>query len=226
MQHRKYIVIGIVVLIAFAIIGRTTTTKIAEAKHQEFRNAIEMQTQKKMIEEKLIDDLNHNLTSWMYNKSDKMPRTMANEMITYIYQNCSHPKIIIGIIKEESDFDPFAYRADTKVYGLGQIKYDVWKDELKQFDIHEARDLYDWKKNIVAMNYIFNKYYDQQKSLEKALSRYVGEINNDMQRYRSNILTHVGALSMVESEMVKFMIRNKQLYHITRDQMDFKENNS
>jgi len=137
------------------------------------------------------------LVEWIYDNS-KLPKSTAKEISEFIYENCKYPHLIHGIIMRESNFKIFSYRKDTKVYGLGQITYDIWKDEIKQFDVNEARDLYDWKKNILAINYIFNKYYEETGDLREALKKYVGEIDNDMGKYCTDILAYIGYLYIIE----------------------------
>lgn len=212
-QRLCIFLVGIVIFFVFVFRMISLTSNIADAKDEEQTRKENIQKQQEKVYNEMIDKLSR----WVYNKSTKIPKSLSTEIITFVYENCEHPKIILGIIAEESDFDMFAFRNDTKVYGLGQVKWDVWKNELIQFNILENRDLYDWKKNILACNYIFNKYYKQTKSLDKALSKYVGEINNDMQKYRANILGHIGLLSLIEGEMIKFMIKNKKIYSLVEE---------
>jgi len=222
MKKSTYVILG-AILIIVAICGRMITSNIAEARNKEVQVTVEQETARIRQEEKIYNDMTSKITDWVYNQSSKIPRSFAAELVIFIYENCDYPKVIFGIIAEESNFDQYAYRSDTKVFGLGQIKHDVWTNELKGIGIKEARDLYDWKLNVLATNYVFNKYYKQTKSLDKALSKYVGEINTDMQKYRANILSHVGSLSLIEGEMIKFMIRNKRLYQITESQVELLE---
>jgi hypothetical protein len=137
------------------------------------------------------------IIEWIY-KSSNLPKSTAKEISIFIYENCKYPHLIHGIIMKESNFKIFSHRKDTKVYGLGQITYEIWKDEIKQFDILEARDLYDWRKNILATDYIFNKYYEETGDLRDALKKYVGQVNNDVSKYCSDILAHVGYLYIIE----------------------------
>ncbi len=141
--------------------------------------------------------VSQDLIEWIYKRSN-LPKTTAKEISIFIYENCKYPHLIHGIIMRESNFKIFSHRKDTKVYGLGQITYSVWKDEIKQFGVNESRDLYDWRKNILAINYIFNKYYEETGDLRLALKKYVGEVNNDMSKYTTDILAHVGYLYIIE----------------------------
>jgi hypothetical protein len=146
------------------------------------------------IEKEIVSQ---DLVEWIY-KGSNLPKTTAKEISLFIYENCKYPHLIHGIIMRESNFKIFSHRKDTKVYGLGQITYSVWKDEIKQFGVNESRDLYDWRKNILATNYIFNKYYEETSDLRLALKKYVGEVNNDMSKYTTDILAHVGYLYIIE----------------------------
>jgi hypothetical protein len=141
--------------------------------------------------------VSQDLVEWIY-KGSNLPKTTAKEISFFIYENCKYPHLIHGIIMRESNFKIFSHRKDTKVYGLGQITYSVWKDEIKQFGVNESRDLYDWRKNILSVNYIFNKYYEETGDLRLALKKYVGEVNNDMSKYTTDILAHVGYLYIIE----------------------------
>jgi hypothetical protein len=153
-----------------------------------------------IIEDDVVETpLDNILVDWVYNNSN-LPKSLSEEIVMFVNENCSYPRLVLSIILQESDFRIFVYRKQTNVYGLGQIKYDIWKDEIKQFGIEEARDLYDWKKNILAINYIINKYYNESGDPEKALRKYVGEVNNDMTPYCNNILKTVGYLSLLSGK--------------------------
>ena len=111
---------------------------------------------------------------WISNQTDSTYK-FAYDVTKYIYQTCEHPLLILSIIVPESNMDPKAVRKKSKVYGLGQIKFSVWKEELRQFKIYRPADLHDWRKNILAMNYIINKYYHaSKKNINKTLRKYVG----------------------------------------------------
>ena len=161
----------------------------AEANVQEIKETVIVEPKPETVSTDLVD--------WIYSKSI-LPKSTAKEISEFIYENCKYPHLIHGIIMRESNFKIFSYRKDTKVYGLGQITYDIWKDEIKQFGVNESRDLYDWRKNILSVNYIFNKYYEETGDLRLALKKYVGEVNNDMSKYTTDILAHVGYLYIIE----------------------------
>lgn len=182
-----------------------TTIKIAKQQEQIAKKEL----LKKAIQEETINML----TDWVYKQNNKIPRNLAKEIVIFTYQNCKYSKLVLGIIGRESNFDIFASRADTRVYGLGQIQHESWKDELLFLDIKESRDLFDWKKNILATDYIIKKYYEQEKSLDNALKKYVGAINKEMLEYRRGILTNIGELSMIEHEIVKYMLNNEPYFN-------------
>ncbi len=151
---------------------------------------------------KIIDEV----SVWIYNRSSKLPLSHAQDITRFVYQNCQYPKLVLAIIRNESNFDQFAYRDDTKVYGLGQIRYHIWADQIRQFGINEPRDLYDAQKNILAINYIVVKYYNQTRNLNQTLTKYVGGTHND---YVNKVLSDVGELSLIEETYIRSIIINK-----------------
>ena len=189
MTKRMNILISILVVVAFT--GVFTNINMTVAKKLPDQTIILQEVQEKIV-------VSDGIVMWVYNNS-RLPKNIAKEIVIFVYANCRHPKLILGLIDEESNFNIFSKRNDTEVYGLGQIKYNSWKDEIKKFGVNEIRDLYDWKKNILVMDYIINKYHEQTKDLEKALSKYVGEVKKDMKTYRNKVLMNIGRLSIIEN---------------------------
>jgi hypothetical protein len=189
MKMTKRMKILILILVVVAFTGVFTNINIIVAKES---------PPKVIIIPEIKEQVPNSIIDWVY-KNSRLPRNIAKEIVIFVYANCKHPKLILGLIDEESNFNIFSKRNDTEVYGLGQIKYNTWKDEIKKFDVNEIRDLYDWKKNILVMEYIINKYHKQTKDLEKALSKYVGEIKKDMKTYRNNVLMNIGRLTIIEN---------------------------
>lgn len=112
--------------------------------------------------------------NWLVEMTD-IDHKFAYDVTRYIYANCDHPVLILSIAVPESNMDPKAKRRGTRVYGLGQIKFDVWKKELYQFKIYRPADLQDWRKNILAMDYITKKYYEESNgNISKVIKKYTG----------------------------------------------------
>ena len=94
------------------------------------------------------------------------------------------PYITAGIIKAESAFNPVAqsfYRSGSPcAYGLMQINYGAWKDEL---NIDKSK-IFNVSYNVDLGVRIFKKYYDMAKNnLPRALFYY----NNGESGYYNNI---------------------------------------
>jgi hypothetical protein len=125
--------------------------------------------------------------------------SFAYDVTKYIYQNCDQKIIILSIIPPESDLNPKAIRKKTRVYGLGQIKLSAWRKELIQFKIYRPDDLYDWRKNILAMNYIVNKYYeDSHRNVTKTICKYVGGATKHNAKYRYKVSRNIITLSKIK----------------------------
>jgi soluble lytic murein transglycosylase-like protein len=72
-----------------------------------------------------------------------------------------NPYLVMAIIQVESDFKPFAV-SKAGAYGLMQVNYSVWKDELN-----------------IRFNRIFEKEYNIELGL-KILKHYYDETNGDL----------------------------------------------
>lgn len=93
---------------------------------------------------------------------------------TYKLPMIDDPKLIRAIINIESEGD---HKAVSKkgAYGLMQIRYSVWKKELRQFGIYSYRDLFHPEKNKTAGKYILAKHHEWAKGdLRRALQGYSG----------------------------------------------------
>lgn len=77
----------------------------------------------------------------------------------------------------ESNYNPKAI-SNKGSLGILQIRYSVWKDELRKAKIINRReDLFNINKSVRACKYILNKY-EVDKDLHKALIRYSGGDKN------------------------------------------------
>lgn len=104
------------------------------------------------------------------NKHNLDIRTMIHHEI-YKYPN---PKLLLAIIKVESNFD-YKAKSNKNAIGLGQIRYSVWRHTLEAAGITEnENDLYDIKKNIQSTSFILTHYKNNSKNLKQALSKYNG----------------------------------------------------
>lgn len=97
-------------------------------------------------------------------------------LINYILEvkKYKHELLMLAIMAEESNFRFFAH-SEKNARGLTQIIPDVWLTELKNNGIiANHNDLWDYKKNIKACNYILDDYFKRYKTLKNVLTRYSG----------------------------------------------------
>lgn len=79
-----------------------------------------------------------------------------------------HPNLILAVMQVESAFNPLAL-STAGAYGLMQVRYEVWKDELK---IDKSR-IFDIAYNIDLGLRILKQYYDLSGgSISRALFLY------------------------------------------------------
>jgi soluble lytic murein transglycosylase len=87
--------------------------------------------------------------------------------------------LVTAIIQVESSGNPKAI-SNKGAYGLMQIRWSVWKDELRKQGIaKEKRDLLNPRINIEAGKYILAHYMDKHdNNLKAALNSYSGGARN------------------------------------------------
>lgn len=117
---------------------------------------------------------------WLYNKTTRVPKTLANEYVNFIVENIEPQlqPLILVLMTVESEGNPFA-KSPKGAIGITQIVPKYWENELvSQGIINEARDLYDFRKNILCSQYILKSFFEGGHSLKSVLVQYSG--------YRSN----------------------------------------
>ena len=97
------------------------------------------------------------------------------ETITAKEQGVIDDDLVTAIIQVESSGNPKAI-SNKGAYGLMQIRWSVWKDELKEQGIaKERKDLFNPRINIEAGRYILAHYMDKHdNNLKEALNSYSG----------------------------------------------------
>ena len=97
------------------------------------------------------------------------------ETITAKEQEVIDDDLVTAIIQVESSGNPKAI-SNKGAYGLMQIRWSVWKDELKKAGIaKEKKDLFNPRINIEAGKYILAHYMDKHdNNLKAALNSYSG----------------------------------------------------
>ncbi len=133
---------------------------------------------------------------WVFRNSNKCPEVLCSNITNYIFEEAKYPVLTLSLIQRESAFNPFA-KSSVGAKGLGQVMWKIWKNKLIENNIAEhERDLYDWKININATNFIINELYIQHKgNWMKILDHYVGGDNNN---YINDIYKNVGILTLIE----------------------------
>lgn len=100
--------------------------------------------------------------------------TISNEVSKQCLANSIPFSVIVGMIEVES---AFKRRAKSKMgaYGLMQIKYDIWKEEL---NLKNKKELFNIKKNISIGINILKCYLDKNDGdIIEALKDYAGSNN-------------------------------------------------
>ena len=137
-----------------------------------------IQQTKKEKQEKIVRE--HNIiiiSTFIYENNTRVDKLSAIEYSTFIYDTCRNKELVVAIITNESNFRPTC-RSKIGALGLGQIRPEMWLRELhKAFPkiFNEPKDLYNWRKNIVAIDYIISKLMVKfNGNVEKTLKYYVG----------------------------------------------------
>ncbi len=114
------------------------------------------------------------IASWIYDNNTRVDNLSAIIYADFIYRKTAHPYLIVAIISKESNFRPCA-RSSIGALGLGQIRPEMWLDELEYLGLTEAKDLYNWRLNVMCMDHIINKLLKKfNNDIDKVLKYYVG----------------------------------------------------
>lgn len=133
-------------------------------------------------------DVDPEILNWVLQNSDhKIPIYFLKQVIQEAKKYPNY-KLILAIIKEESNFNPFVISKKGAV-GLVQVMPNIWLRELKENGIvSDKRQLFNYKKNIAACNYILEKYKNQFGDLDMVLLRYSGNANKYSFRVKANLI--------------------------------------
>lgn len=143
------------------------------------------------------------IVEWAYkNAKQYIPRSTVIPILQEAkkYKNYL---MIISVITEESGFNPFA-RSPKGAKGLGQVitkkegKWKGWFTELVEQNIlQEEIDIFDYRKNIAAIDYILTKYRAEKGSWREALKAYV----NGSSSYVTKVLSNFAEMSLILEEL-------------------------
>lgn len=106
--------------------------------------------------------------------------------------NYDHPLLILAIIAVESHFDQTAL-SKKQAYGLMQVRWSVWKKDLKKLDLESPRSLFEIDNNIKAGNYVLTYYRNKTNTMKAALDKYVGVKS----KYSTKVLTNYAELTLL-----------------------------
>ena len=118
------------------------------------------------------------LTEAIFKLQPKLDKIMANRISESVISECKtkclDPALVVGIIKVESEFNPFTEgtKEDT---GLMQIRYSIWKEEPELINngVNQKAALFWIDRNIKAGTSILKKYYEEADcDMIRALYRY------------------------------------------------------
>lgn len=112
-----------------------------------------------------------------------LARQVADAIQKYSSEYKLPPGLVIHIIDRESRFRPMV-RSKAGAVGLMQIMIKAHKDKLKEMGI-TPEEAYHVDNNIKLGCWIFREYFDKEKDIEKALTRYVG---GNHEKYVKDIL--------------------------------------
>ena len=168
-------------LVSFSYYFENGTNKkpITVVEEKQINNQQIDENQQAKKDEKIkqkTDEIITNLAAWIYDNNTRVDMLSAIIYADFIYRNTKHPALVIAIITRESNFRPTC-RSSCGALGLGQIRPKFWLEELHQLDIgiDEAKDLYCWRKNILAVDYIVSKLLIKfDGDAKKVLKYYVG----------------------------------------------------
>ena len=114
------------------------------------------------------------IASWIYENNTRVDKLSALTYANFIYRKTSHPYVIVAIISKESNFKPCA-RSSIGALGFGQIRPEMWLGELEYLGLTEAKDLYNWRLNVLCMDHIIDKLLKKfNNDIDKVLKYYVG----------------------------------------------------
>ena len=146
-----------------------------------------------LISEDILIEIDPRVANWAYkNAAPFIPLNMVIDIVKEAskYENYL---LLLSVIKEESNFYVFA-RSDKGAKGLGQINTQKWKEELIGKGIwQEEIDVFDYKRNIAATNYIIEQHYKAAGSWREAFLKY----NNSTEKYVDTVLGNYAELNLL-----------------------------
>jgi soluble lytic murein transglycosylase-like protein len=161
-----------------------------------------------MNEESMLNEKKYARVDFLEYKSAIFQKKFPDfsEIVDIVYNKSTgfgfHPNLILAVMQVESAFNPLALSA-AGAYGLMQVHYEVWKDELK---IDKSR-IFDIAYNIELGLQILKQYYDSSGgNIKRALFLY----NNG---YKYN---NTGYIAKVSNSIYNRDVEPAKLVNISR----------
>lgn len=156
-----------------------TTKKSKKKKGRSVQQDNIINPNEKICREQICDEScrSSKMASWIYKKTDKVPTSIAKDYADHIVNNidpklqylvCAHM-----IVESRGDMFASSKRGDL---GLVQIFPRSWeKDLIEAGIIEEARDLFDYRKSILAYEFVIKQLLKENNNdMERALYDYFG----------------------------------------------------
>lgn len=202
-----FVIIICLIIYSFVINLKCKKIKIKVIKQSEVITKLNNENQR--LKEKLnrcqnskfTKETEKKLVAWIL-RYDKAYPKLAYNIVSYLKEKSPHPLLTLAIIATESSFITQS-TSRTGAIGLMQVQPQYWLKELKEKGIVDnKKELYDPIKNIMAGEYIINKYLDECGSLEGAISKYfTGKCKSKKSsRYKLKVLKTLGELYLVVSD--------------------------
>ena len=159
-------------------------------------------TLKELENNNSINAVDPRIVEWAYKNADKKVARIS--IIQYLEETQRYDKflMLVSIMQVESKFNLYAV-SNKGAKGLGQITTKIWLDELTEAGLwKEEIDVYDYRKNIAAIDYIVRKLLKEHKSWPECLNRYVGGDKDYVTKVLSNYAELTLLLTNTEKEEI------------------------
>ena len=146
--------------------------------------------ERRLNELSLIVQHRGRVVDWLdKNTNEDVPRHMLEKYVDFIGERVEpHMQgVVIALVSVESKGNPLAVSSHG-AWGLTQIIPKWWESELKSEGIISGRrDLFDYRKSILAGQYILLKLSGNGTNIRKGLAKY----NCNSYRYADHVLSRV-----------------------------------
>jgi len=190
----KKLIIGSIVLCMLVVVLTWGLVKQYQKNNFNLKEIKKLSAQVNRVEKKLEENKKEmqkiNILEYR-NAVVKKKYPVFSKIVDVVYNKSKlygfNPNLILSLIQIESNFRPRAV-SSKGAYGLMQVNYSVWKDEL---DI-DSRQIFDIEYNINLGMQILKHYYQEAKGdLLKALHLYNNGYLYNNHRYKNKVVASV-----------------------------------